>query len=58
MEVRCRCSSKSRDWGGYLPKYAGNLDIMTAAAARTAEMFVEEILAGKLKLESVEAAAA
>ena len=38
--------------GDYLPKYAGNLDIMTAAGARTAEMFAEEILAGRLKLES------
>ncbi|ENO82027.1 acetaldehyde dehydrogenase, partial [Thauera linaloolentis 47Lol = DSM 12138] len=37
--------------GDYLPRYAGNLDIMTAAGARTAEMFAEEILAGRLTLE-------
>jgi acetaldehyde/propanal dehydrogenase len=36
--------------GDYLPKFAGNLDIMTAAAARTAEMFAEEIIAGRLVL--------
>ena len=33
--------------GDYLPKYAGNLDIMTAAAARTGELFAREILAGR-----------
>jgi acetaldehyde/propanal dehydrogenase len=33
--------------GDYLPKYAGNLDIMTAAGLRTAEMIAEEILSGK-----------
>ena len=36
--------------GDYLPKYAGNLDIMTAAGLRTAEMFAEEIAAGTIQL--------
>ena len=33
--------------GDYLPRYAGNLDIMTAAALRTGEMLASEILSGR-----------
>jgi acetaldehyde dehydrogenase len=33
--------------GDYLPKYAGNLDVMTAAARQTGELFARHLLNGK-----------
>ncbi len=36
--------------GDFLPKYAGNLDIMTASGLRTAEMFAEEAANGVITL--------
>ena len=37
------------------PSMPGNLDIMTAAGLRTAEMFAEEIINGTLTLEAASA---
>src|SRR5690625_3168385 len=42
--------------GDFLPKSAGNLDLMSAAALRTAERFAEEIRAGRMKLKPTRAA--
>ena len=39
--------------GDFLPKYAGNLDIMTSAGLRIAEMFAERINAGEMVLKPV-----
>lgn len=36
--------------GDFLPKYSGNLDIMTAAGLRTAELFAEEASKGAIQL--------
>ncbi len=35
--------------GDYLPEYAGNLDIMTAASAKTAEMFAKQMIENQNK---------
>ena len=48
-EHRVTCYMEVEGLGDYLPKYAGNLDIMTAAAARTAEMFAERMQSGQFE---------
>jgi acetaldehyde/propanal dehydrogenase len=42
--------------GDYLPRYAGNLDIMTAAALRTGEMLASEIASGRFDPRPISAA--
>jgi len=43
--------------GDYLPRYAGNLDIMTAAALRTGEMLATEIRSGRFDPQAPSAVA-
>ncbi|WP_010324624.1 acetaldehyde dehydrogenase (acetylating) [Marinobacterium stanieri] len=47
---RVTCFMEVEGLGDFLPKYAGNLDIMTAAGLRTAEMFAEEVSTGSISL--------
>ncbi len=47
---RVTCFMEVEGLGDFLPKYAGNLDIMTAAGLRTAEMFAEEVSNGSISL--------
>ncbi|SIQ40435.1 acetaldehyde dehydrogenase (acetylating) [Marinobacterium stanieri] len=47
---RVSCFMEVEGLGDFLPKYAGNLDIMTAAGLRTAEMFAEEAANGAITL--------
>ena len=45
---RVTVSMEGEGLGDFLPKYSGNLDIMTAAALRTAEMYAEAIANGQI----------